>query len=145
MNPRILSVALTAAILLGASALAQSVSDLQGKWTLKKKSTQFSGEVTQDLEIKQDTFKYKVTSVSSGSVVLAASGKLKVEKVGPFKVMKLTDIVGGYSETDQQAVNDDRDIVYLKGWDTLTLGLNFDRERDGEDTVADTYTKVSAK
>jgi hypothetical protein len=115
-------------------------SDLEGKWTLKKSSERW-GDVTQTVEFKNDGFTYRVQS-KQGDTLLFAKGKVKVEKLGSFKLMKLTAIEGGYSETNLEATNDDRDILFMKGWNTLTLALNFDRERDGEQTEADTYTKA---
>jgi len=134
--------ALALSLLGASSAVAQSTTtaDLQGKWTLKKNSDRW-GEVTQTLELKDDAFTYRVQS-KQGDSLLFAKGKVKVEKVGAFKVLKLTGIEGGYSEGNLEATNDDRDVLFVRGWNTLTLGLNFDRERDGEQAEADTYTKA---
>jgi hypothetical protein len=129
--------------LLGTQALLGQTatnSELQGKWTLKKNSDRW-GDVTQTVEFKEDAFTYRVQS-KQGDTLLFAKGKVKVEKLGPFKVMKLTDIEGGYSESNLEATNDDRSLVFIKGWNTLTLALNFDRDRDGEQAEADTYTKA---
>jgi len=115
-------------------------SEIQGKWTLKKNSERW-GDITQTVEFKDDTFTYRVQS-KQGDTLLFAKGKVKVEKLGSFKVMKLTGIEGGYSESNLEATNDDRDILFVKGWNTLTIALNFDRERDGEQAEANTYTKA---
>jgi hypothetical protein len=122
------------------SALGQSFSDIQGKWTLQKKTDRF-GDATQTVEFKDNAFTYKVTS-KEGDTLLYAKGKAKVEKLGPFNVVKLTDIEGGNSESNLQSVDDDRTIIYSTGWNTLTVAVNFDRSRDGEDTTADTYNKA---
>ncbi len=128
--------------LFGATALrAQAMSDLQGKWTLKKTSDRFGGEVTQTVTFKDDSFTYNVKS-KTGETLLHAKGKVKLEKLGPFKVMKLVDIEGGYSESSLEATNDDRMIIYTTGYNTLTVALNFDQSRDGEAAEADTYTKA---
>jgi len=42
-------------------------------------------------------------------------GKM-LEKLGAFKVAKLTDIQGGYSEDNLEPTNDDRDIIYITGY-----------------------------
>ncbi len=119
---------------------APSASDVQGKWTLKKNSDRW-GEVTQTLEIKDTGFTYRVQS-KQGDTLLFAKGKVKLEKLGSFKVMKLTDITGGYSEDNLEPTNDDRDVIYMTGWNTLTVALNLDRERNDEKAEVDTYTKA---
>ena len=136
-------VAVSAFGLLGTlSALGQTAatSELQGKWTLKKNSDRW-GEVTQTVEFKDAGLTYRVQS-KQGDTLLFAKGKVKLEKLGSFKVMKLTDIVGGYSEDNLEPTNDDRDLIYLTGWNSLTLALNFDRERSDEKAEIDTYTKA---
>ena len=125
------------------AAWAQSFSDIQGKWTLKKKSSRF-GDVTQTVEFKDNAFTYKITG-KDGDTVLYAKGKAKVEKLGPFSTVKLTDIEGGTSESNLQAAGDDRTVIYTTGWNTLTVAVNFDRSRDGEDAESDTYNKEKAK
>ena len=122
------------------NALGQSFSDLQGKWTLKNKSARF-GEATQTIEFKDQKFTYKVVS-KDGGTLLFAKGNVKVDKLGPFSVLKLTDIEGGGSEADAKSVDDDRIIPYVTGEGTLTVALNFDRRREGEETESNTYTKV---
>lgn len=74
--------------------------------------------------------------------MLYARGKASVEKIGPFKVIKLTEIEGGEHESDLWPTNDDRTIVYSTGWNTLTVALNFDRERPDEEVESQKYTKV---
>jgi hypothetical protein len=136
----LLAAAALGSLSLTTPVLGQSFSEIQGKWTLKKNSSNW-GEVTQHLELKDERFTYKVVS-RSGETLLAAKGSVKVERLGPFKVMRLTDIQGGYSENALEPVYDDRAIVYTTGWNSLTVALNFDRARDGEDPEADTYRKV---
>ena len=135
--------AITAFGLLGTlSVLGQTAasSEIQGKWTLKKNSDRW-GEVTQTVEFKDTSFTYRVQS-KQGDTILFAKGKVKLEKLGSFKVMKLTDIAGGYSEDSLEPTNDDRDIIYLTGWNSLTVALNFDRERSDEKAEVDTYSKA---
>ena len=137
-----LPIILGAAIVLSsAHLLGQTLTELQGNWPLKKQSDRLGGEVVQTLQVKDDNFTYKVQS-KAGETVLYAKGKVKVEKLGAFKLLKATDIQGGYSETDLQAINDDRAIIYIATTNTLTLAMNFDQEREGEKAEADTYTKA---
>lgn len=141
MNLRKLAlITLVTVTLAGANLLAQSLSEIQGKWT-SKKNTERNGDVVQFLTVKDGTFSYKMQS-KTGETLLRAKGTVKVEKLGPFNVLKLSDIEGAYGEDTLQATNDDRAIIYMKGWNTLTLALNFDSVREGEKTESDTYTQV---
>lgn len=142
MNKHLASLLLVTLLAVSAApaALGQSISDLQAKWTLKKNSDRW-GDVTQTLEVKDDAFTYRVQN-KAGDTLLFAKGTVKVEKLGPFKCAKFTDIKGGYSEDAVEAINDDRVAIYATGWNSLTIAMNFDAYRDGEDPSADTYTKV---
>ena len=120
------------------TARAQSFSEVAGKWSLTKKASW--GDVTQKLELKDDKFAYRETD-QGGATLLVARGEARVERLGPFKIMRLTNIQGGYSDGSLEPVNDDRVIVYTKGWNTLTIALNFDAYRDGEEAKADVYKK----
>ncbi|MGC8991650.1 MAG: hypothetical protein ACP5MD_16160, partial [Verrucomicrobiia bacterium] len=113
-----LPLALLVAVAVCGGAVAQSFSEIEGKWTLKKKDPRY-GEVTQTVEFKNNSFTYRIVD-KENSTVLYAKGKASVEKLGPFKVIKLTEIEGGASENDLWPTNDDRTIVYSTGWNTLT-------------------------
>ncbi|NLH74596.1 MAG: hypothetical protein GX456_16225 [Verrucomicrobia bacterium] len=130
---------LVAAVVCG-NVVAQSFSDIEGKWTLKKKDPRY-GEVTQTVEFKNNSFTFRVVD-KENSTVLYAKGKASVEKLGPFKVIKLTEIEGGQSENDLWPTSDDRTIVYSAGWNALTVAVNFDRERSDEEVESQKYTKV---
>ncbi len=138
---------LSVTLLVGALALAaspvlgQSFADIQGKWTFSKKTDRF-GDATQTVEFKDNGFTYRVTA-KDGTTLLYAKGKAAVEKLGPFKIIKLTSIEGGDSEANTQAVDDDRTLVYTGEGEQLTLALNFDHSRDGEEAECNTYHKVN--
>lgn len=117
---------------------AQSFSEVSGLWTLKKSHAW--GEVTQTVEFKENRFFYKETG-ASGDIQLVARGDVKVERLGAFKVLHLTNIEGGTSENWLEPVNEDRDIIFTKGWNTLTVALNFDAYHDGQDARVDVYKK----
>lgn len=142
MNKHLTSLALATLLgVMGTSAVfGQALTDLQGKWTLKKNSDRY-GDVTQTLEVKDNAFTYRIQN-KSGDTLLYAKGTVKVEKLGPFKCAKFTDIQGGNSEDSLEAANDDRTALYSTGWNSLTFAMNFDAYRDGEDPSADTYTKA---
>jgi hypothetical protein len=125
MKKYLLATVLTGALALAAgSALGQSFADIQGKWILNKKSDRF-GEATFTLEFKDNAFTYKVAD-KDGGTLLYAKGKAAVEKLSPFNVIKLTEIKGGASESELQSADDDRTIIYMIGWNTMTLAVNFD-------------------
>lgn len=135
-----LPLALLVAAVVTGNAVAQSFSEIEGKWRLTRKDSRY-GEVTQTVEFKNNSFTYRVVD-KENSTVLYARGKARVEKLGPFKVIKLTEIEGGQSENDLWPTDDDRTIVYSVGWNTLTVALNFDRERPDEEVESHRYTKV---
>lgn len=137
MAPIVGVVALTS---LAITAVAQSFSDVEGKWTARKKDPRY-GEVVQTVEFKNNTFTYRVVT-KDNETLLYAKGKASVDKLGPFNVIKLTEIEGGNSEYDLWPANDDRTVVYVRGYNTLTAAVNFDRDRPGEEPEAVTYTKV---
>ena len=127
-------------LFLVAATPAQSASELNGKWSMKKK-TDF-GEVTQQLEFKDESFTFRIIN-SEGNTAFFARGKVKLEKLGSFKAMKLSDIQWGESESDLQSSEDERNIIYSIRYSNLILAGNFDKERDNEEPSADSYSKVS--
>jgi len=122
------------------TAPADDLAKLEGKWSVKK--TNGEGQAfTQVLEIKKDTFKFKILR-GDNEVAIYAEGKLKLEKSGPFNVVKFTDIKAGASESDLQAIDDDRVSIYVLGDNTWTVAANFDKDRDGQKPSLDAYTKA---
>ena len=121
-------------------ALGQSFGDIQGKWTLKKATGRFS-DATQTIVFKDSKFTYLVVS-KAGDTLQFAKGRALVDKLGPFSIIKLTEIAGGDSADTLNPTGDDRTLIYMKGYDTLIVAANFDASRDGEETGADTWTKV---
>jgi hypothetical protein len=134
----VVALGLMAVVASGVDVCAQSFSDVAGKWTLTRSAAW--GEVTQKLDLKDDRFSYREVD-KNGTTLLVARGDVKVERIGPFKALRLTNIEGGYSEGELGPTNDDRVILFTKGWNTLTLALNFDAYRDGEDAKTDVYKK----
>ena len=127
--------------LLAVTALADDLAKLEGKWSVKK--TNDEGQAfTQVLEIKKDTFKFKIMR-GTDEIAIYAEGKLKLEKSGPFNVVKFTDIKAGASESDIQAIDDDRVSIYVLGDNTWTVAANFDKDRDDQKPSLDIYTKAA--
>jgi hypothetical protein len=123
------------------TALADDLAKLEGKWSVKK--TNGEGQTfTQVLEIKKDTFKFKIIR-GDNEVAIYAEGKLKLEKSGPFNVVKFTDIKAGASELDTAAIDDDHVSIYVLGDNTWTVAANFDKDRDEQKPSLDAYTKAA--
>jgi len=122
------------------TALADDLAKLEGKWSVKK--TRDGQTYTQTLEIKKDTFKFKIIR-GTDEVAIYAEGKLKLEKAGPFNVVKFTDIKAGASESDTSAIDDDHVSIYVLGDNTWTVAANFDKDRDDQKPSLDAYTKAA--
>ena len=120
------------------TGLADDMAKLEGKWSVKK--TRDGQSYTQTLEIKKDTFKFKIIR-GDNEVAIYAEGKLKLEKSGPFNVVKFTDIKAGASESDTAAIDDDHVSIYVLGDNTWTVAANFDKDRDDQKPSLDLYTK----
>ena len=122
------------------TALADDLAKLEGKWSVKKSR---DGEsYTQTLEVKKDTFKFKIMR-GTDEVVIYAEGKLKLEKSGPFNVVKFTNIKAGGSESDLSDIDDDHVSIYVLGENTWTVAANFDKDRDDQKPSLDAYTKAA--
>jgi hypothetical protein len=123
-----------------ASLLADDLARLEGKWTTKK--TRPDGQTyTQVIEIKKDKFTFRLLRAGD-ELALFAEGNVKTETAGGFSILRLTDIKGGASESDTQAINDDRAGIYVLSEDTLTLVTNMDKERERQKPSLDVYTKA---
>lgn len=121
------------------TALADDLAKLEGKWSVSK--TRDGESYTQSLEIKKDAFKFKISRGTD--VAIYAEGKLKLEKSGPFNVVKFTDIKGGTSESDVSPIDDDHVSIYVLGENTWTVAANFDKERDEQKPSLDAYVKAA--
>ena len=122
------------------TSLADDLAKLEGKWSVKK--TRDDQTYTQTLEIKKDTFKLKIM-LGTDQVAIYAEGKLKLEKSGPFNVVKFTDIKAGTSESDTSAIDDDRVSIYVLGDNTWSVAANFDKDRDSQKPSLDAYVKAA--
>lgn len=132
---------LTSTLLLSGSLLADDLQRLAGKWAVTKTSDD-GQKYTQIIEIKNDKLTFKVLGEDK-SLRLYAEGSIKLEKLGPFNVMKVSDIRGGPNENDLSPVDDDRTLIYQLGYDTWTIASNFDKQRDEKPSV-DVYRRQSS-
>lgn len=124
--------------LLATSARADEWDKFNGKWTAKKSNDE-GRSWTQVIEIDKGKFKFRMLS-SSGETRLYAEGDLKLERHGPFSALKFHNIKGGESADSLEPVDDDRTVIYQMGYNTMTLAVDFDKERENP-PAADKYTK----
>lgn len=123
------------------TAFADDAAALAGKWTLQKANDQ--GEsFTRVFEILQN--KFKLTILRGGEkVVFYIEGDMKTDKLGPFNVLKFTNMKVGQSSSDTQQFDEERTSIYQLGEGTLTLASEFDAERDQKPSL-DVYKKMAA-
>jgi hypothetical protein len=125
----------------GLLAADSAANELDGKWTLKRKSDD-GAEVTHSLEFKGDQFTFKILN-KEGSPVFFAKGKVATEKAGPLKIVRLSKIQWGSSESELESSDDERTYVYTMRYGTLIFASNFDKDRDNEEAKIEIYTKAS--
>ena len=113
---------------------------LQGNWEVKS-TTPEGDKIIQRLEISKDKLIFKMFD-SARALRFYAVTKLKIEKLGPFNVLKVTEIKGGDSESDLSPVDDDRTSIYQLREGKLILASNFEKEREDKPAL-DVYEKVA--
>jgi len=122
------------------AADASDLDKVQGKWEFKK-TTAEGDKITQRIEINKDKLTFKILG-ASGNLRFFAVAKLKADKVGPFNVLKVSDIKAGETESDMSSIDDDRITIYQLREGKMFLASNFEKERD-EDPEVEAYEKVS--
>ena len=122
------------------SAVADDLETLAGKWTVNKTNDQGLA-YTQTIEIKKNKMTLSIAA-ADGQVRLYATGDIKLEKLGAFSMMKITNLEAGASASDLKPVDDDRSLVYQLSDDTWTVASNFDKERQQKPAL-DVYKKAS--
>ena len=121
---------------------AGDLEDLAGKWSVKKTNNQ-GQPYNQSIEVTKDKFVFQLLG-DDGTVMLYAEGDLKLEKLGPFKSVKFTNIKAGLSATDTQSTDAEYQSVYMITDDGWTVASNFDKEREQKPAL-DVYKKVKAE
>jgi hypothetical protein len=135
-----LTAALTLLTLSTLTVRPDDLSQLEGKWSVKK--TNNDGQAfTQVIEIKKDKFKFSIVGADN-QVRLYAEGDIKLEKLGPFSSVKFANIKAGASAADLQPIDDDRQSIYQLGESGWTVASNFDKDRDNQKPSIDTYVKA---
>jgi hypothetical protein len=127
-------------LLLASPLFAAGLDDLHGKWTLK--GTNETGVAyTQTLEIKDGKFTFAIVGPDK-KVSLYAKGDVKVETTHSLNVADFSNIEGGKSADELNPVDDDRHCVYFLDGSTLSLAIDFDKDRNKTPRV-EVYTKSS--
>jgi hypothetical protein len=129
-----------AAMACAATAWADDLAGLQGKWTVKK--TGDRGAFTQQLEIKDKKFIFKIVSADD-AVIFVATGEVELKKQGPFNTARFYGIKAGRSDTELEAVEEERNSVYLLDGGQFYLASNFDKAREREKPSVDAYSKAN--
>jgi hypothetical protein len=134
---------LLAFALLSVSCFAATKGDLDGRWKATVQ-TDYSGTEVRWLNVKGETFTYEVQSEARETRIFA-KGTLKYDQCGPLKLVKLTDIHGGTSKSAIEPINDDRVVVYFKGYRSVNLAVNFDGWHEDGSPEAVRYRLQEAK
>lgn len=120
------------------SAMADDLAALAGKWTLKRK-TDDGQSVVQQLYFKDGKFTFRLTT-EGGSTLLYAEGVAKIATAGGIKVLTLSEIKAGGSDTDLNPVDEQYSAPLRVSGNTCYLATGLDRERE-ESPRMDAYKK----
>jgi hypothetical protein len=125
--------------LMAASAWADDLDALQGKWRVKKTSER--GTFTQQIEFKKNQFTFKIFDAEDHPTFVAA-GEVELKKQGTFNTARFFKIKAGRSETDLESTDEERNSVYLIDTGIFYLASNFDKLREREKPSVDAYAKA---
>ena len=124
-----------------ATAFADDLQALSGKWTLKKANDE--GQIqTRVLDFKKDKFTFSILN-SDDKVIFFAEGDIQLQKLGPFNSIKFKNMKIGDSSANTQPFDEDRDSIYQLADGTLTLASDFDSQREQKPSL-DVYKKAAA-
>lgn len=110
-----------------AVVLADDLSDLAGKWQVKRRIAD-GQEVVQRLSFKEKQFTFRLET-ADGTLRLYAEGDASVQSVGNIKVLFLRNIKAGQSESDLQSIGEEFQAAFriFEGMFYLTANLDKDR------------------
>jgi hypothetical protein len=77
------------------------------------------------------------------AVIFVASGEVELKKQGPFNTARFFSIKAGRSDTEMEAVDEERNSIYLLDGGQFYLASNFDKARDREKPGVDAYSKAN--
>ncbi len=119
-------------------AHADDLTDLAGKWSLKRKTAD-GQNVTQQLTFKEGKFTFRMMS-EGGSTLLYAEGNVKITTTSGIKVMALSDLKAGQSDTDLSPVDEQYSAPIRVSGNTCYMAAGLDKERE-EGPRMDVYKK----
>jgi len=138
-SPLRLVIALAVAFALTLTSVrADDLTDLAGKWSMKRKMDD-GQSVTQQIVFKESKFTFRMLT-EGGSTLLHAEGVVKTATAGGIKVLSLTDIKAGTSDSDLNPVDEQFSAPFRLSGTTLYLASGLDRERE-ESPRLDVYKK----
>ena len=140
MIERMRILVLLVTMVLSATAWADDLASLQGKWTVKK--TGDRGAFTQQIEFKEKKFIFKILSADD-AVMFIATGEVELKKQGAFSTARFFGLKAGRSDTELEAVEEERNSIYLLDGGQFYLASNFDKARDREKPSVDAYSKAN--
>ena len=120
------------------SLAANDLAALAGKWTLKRKMDD-GQTVTQQLIFKADKVSFRMMT-EGGSTLIYAEGTAKVTTAGGIKVLSLTNLKAGQSDTDLQPIQEEFSAPFRVSGNVCYLASGLDRERE-ESPRVDAYRK----
>ncbi len=135
---RILATLLLITGLNATSLSADDLGSLAGKWSLKRKLDD-GQTVTQQLVFKADKVSFRMMT-EGGSTLLYAEGTAKVTTTGGVKVLSLTNLKAGQSDTDIQPIEEQYSAPFRVSGNICYLASGLDKERE-ESPRVDVYRK----
>src|SRR4051812_47594117 len=127
-------------MVMGATVWGDDLAALQGKWSVKK--TGDRGAFTQQIEFKEKKFVFKILN-SEDALIFVATGEVELKKQGAFNTARFFGIKAGRSDTELEAVDEERNSVYLLDGGQFYLASNFDKPREREKPSVDAYSKAN--
>jgi hypothetical protein len=114
--------------------------ELQGTW-LRETSAPDGQPCRKVIEVVRDKFALSVVD-SRGQVRFLSKGVVRLQKIGPFKMLKVSD-----SDPDRTVVSAEqpdlrRTWIYRVGGSTLTVASNFEETAGGEAPTVESYVKT---
>ncbi|HAV65576.1 MAG TPA: hypothetical protein DCY13_24770 [Verrucomicrobiales bacterium] len=118
--------------------LADDLGTLAGKWTMTRKNSE-GQTVIHKLQFKENKFTFRAMS-EGGSTILYAEGDAKVVTTAGVKLVSLTNIKAGASDTEIESTEEVYAAPFRVSGSTCYLASGLDRERE-EAPRMDVYRK----
>lgn len=126
-----------------AQEFSNELNQILGTWQTEKEIE--GNKAHYVMEIKKDsTFKFWLKGAEDKVTYMYAEGKIKISKSGPFKMLKLYDLMAGQKEDKDtlEKTNFERNYVFQTGYKKMFLAANFDADRENEAPEVMLYKKI---